>query len=281
MTTAEAVLLGPERALVGVYEAAADGRTDTAVLLLNAGLIHHAGPARLYVLLARALSASGIASVRFDLSGIGDSPPRLDNLPIFETAVIEPVEVMDDLARRGFRHFFLVGICAGAYCAYQVARRDTRVVAAVLVNPQDVAGDTGWETRAWARRYWANSIFRPGAWLNLLTGRVNYRRLARTLAGQLRGGVKSEPEAQSADAGIRGEIARMTATGQKFLFALSGKDVSREYLQVVLGDDLQALLEAGGVEVMTLEDADHLFTRCADQQALVQGIRDWVARVRP
>ena len=44
-----------------------------AILLPNAGATHHAGPNRLYVFLARALSRAGFRCIRFDLSGLGDS----------------------------------------------------------------------------------------------------------------------------------------------------------------------------------------------------------------
>jgi len=51
------------------------------VLLLNAGLIHHIGPARLWVSLARRFAAAGMRCLRFDLSGLGDSPVRPGSPP--------------------------------------------------------------------------------------------------------------------------------------------------------------------------------------------------------
>ncbi|MGA8008355.1 MAG: alpha/beta hydrolase, partial [Thiomonas sp.] len=43
------------------------------VLLFNAGVIHRVGAHRVNVKLARALAADGIATLRCDLHGMGDS----------------------------------------------------------------------------------------------------------------------------------------------------------------------------------------------------------------
>ena len=174
------VRFGAHRTLVGILTPAHGAATDMAVILLNAGLIHHVGPHRLHVRLARALAGIGVACLRFDFSGIGDSPARPDNLPIVEMVVREPCEAMDELERRGYKRFVLAGICSGAYSAFKATSVDARVVGAILINPQDFAAGQGGESQAWERRYLTRSVFRPRAWLNLLTGRVDYARIART-----------------------------------------------------------------------------------------------------
>ncbi|HHO68021.1 MAG TPA: alpha/beta hydrolase, partial [Gammaproteobacteria bacterium] len=68
------VTFGPERNLVGVLTQPDQVRPDLPVLVfLNAGLLHRVGPYRMHVDLARQLAARGYASLRFDLSGRGDS----------------------------------------------------------------------------------------------------------------------------------------------------------------------------------------------------------------
>ena len=88
-------LLGKRRSLVGIVT---DNETfsphqkrKTGAVLLNAGLIHHIGPNRIYVKLARQIAALGIVALRFDLSGIGDSLPRSDSLPR-EAAAVAPAK---------------------------------------------------------------------------------------------------------------------------------------------------------------------------------------------
>src|SRR5262245_3370773 len=109
----------------------------SAVILLNAGVIHRVGPSRLYVALARSMAAQGWTAVRFDHSGIGDSPARRDGLPFEQSAIVEAREVMDSLQReRGIDRFVLVGLCSGAVTAFEVAETDDRVTGAALINPQ-------------------------------------------------------------------------------------------------------------------------------------------------
>ena len=54
---------------------------NTAMILLNSGVIHRVGSCRLSVLLARAVcQAANIITVRFDFSGIGERcPPQRAN----------------------------------------------------------------------------------------------------------------------------------------------------------------------------------------------------------
>ena len=73
------VLMGRHKSLVGIFTESSQSPAVTApptVVLLNAGIVHRVGPNRMHVLLARALAAAGISSLRFDMSGIGDSPSR-------------------------------------------------------------------------------------------------------------------------------------------------------------------------------------------------------------
>jgi pimeloyl-ACP methyl ester carboxylesterase len=280
------LLFGPQHAQVGILHAppaAPTGGGTLAVVFINAGLIHHIGPNRLHVRLARALAADGIASLRIDLSGIGDSPPRADHLSIYELVRREPREAMDALAQRGFQRFILVGLCSGAYSAFHVACEDPRVAAAVMINPEDLSLD-GSESRgaderaAWARRYWTLSLFRPRAWLNLLSGRVNYRRLLATLSRQLRSA--PAPEETAARSALRSRVLQaLHARRLELLFMSSGDDVSREYLELVFDAATVAQAPAGTLQREVLEDCDHLFTRLEDQRRLVAWLVPWAARL--
>ena len=92
------------------------------VVFLNAGLLHHVGPARLWVDLARRFAAAGLRTVRFDLSGLGDSPNRPGQRRHFSY----PKEALGDIqaalvAMSPDRPLdaVLIGLCAGAYHAIE------------------------------------------------------------------------------------------------------------------------------------------------------------------
>jgi len=105
----EAIHFGASKSLVGIVtDPAEDGGARPAVILLNSGIFHRVGPNRLYVTLARRLALAGFVTLRFDLSGIGDSVIRRDNVPFERSSVLETQEAMAYLAAsRGVNHFLL------------------------------------------------------------------------------------------------------------------------------------------------------------------------------
>lgn len=128
-------------------DAATEGRP--AVVILNTGSNHRIGDARYAVLLARNLATHGIASLRVDLGGVGDSPRADDerllgggpdayrraSLRLYGRSHMEDVRsALDTLEARGFGPFFLVGICSGARAALDMALADPRVAGLALGN---------------------------------------------------------------------------------------------------------------------------------------------------
>src|SRR5438045_1954876 len=93
----EAVLFGEFRSLVGIVTEPTTQHPHLArqaVILLNPGIVHRVGPGRIYVKIARALAKMGFVILRFDLSGIGDSAVRHDNLRFEKSAGRETHEAM-------------------------------------------------------------------------------------------------------------------------------------------------------------------------------------------
>ncbi|QYZ65452.1 MAG: hypothetical protein OI74_16440 [Gammaproteobacteria bacterium (ex Lamellibrachia satsuma)] len=129
-------LFGSDGGLVGVSTEPSTLDADRpAVLLLNAGLLHHVGQNRLSVTLARALGELGWFTFRFDISGVGDSVTRKTAKPIQERSIDEIREAMDFLQqRRGINRFVLYGLCTGADNAFRAAVADERVCGAVLLE---------------------------------------------------------------------------------------------------------------------------------------------------
>jgi alpha-beta hydrolase superfamily lysophospholipase len=92
--------------------------TGPTAILLNAGVISHVGPSRLWVEFARRWAAGGVRVLRFDQSGLGDSPVRPGQR---EDQVYAP-EAFDDLgevvaamAAGDPRTVILSGLCSGGY----------------------------------------------------------------------------------------------------------------------------------------------------------------------
>jgi alpha/beta hydrolase family protein len=137
--TTERVIIVDDR-LVGILSEGAifdPPKRKMAVIFLNAGIIHRVGPGRLYVAMARKLSAAGVDACRFDFSGIGDSRENPDGTVSAKKFATDTAKVMDWIERSCEIHeFFLIGICLGAEVALDVCRNDGRVVGMALVNGQ-------------------------------------------------------------------------------------------------------------------------------------------------
>jgi dienelactone hydrolase len=132
---------GPENALFGMLcRPASHATTETAVVICNTGGDPHHGFARFSVRLARRLAAEGVASLRLDFAGLGDSPSRTAQGDEDVTHVFtvdrraDIAAAVTELQAAGYRRFAVNGLCSGAYHAFQAAVSDQRIDAQLLVN---------------------------------------------------------------------------------------------------------------------------------------------------
>ena len=125
---------GANSGLMGTLCAAAQPM-GVGVLLFNAGVVPRIGPNRLNVRIARALAARGIPSLRFDLSGRGDSAPARGMESYEQQAVADIRAAMSLLNERtGVSRFALMGMCSGAENAFHAALADERVIGVTLMD---------------------------------------------------------------------------------------------------------------------------------------------------
>ncbi len=104
--------------LFGIVTEASGPRTGPTVVLVNEGNTHHIGQARIWVDLARTLSASGRRVLRFDLSGNGDSgtwPGQAAHVVRAPEAIDDVYEAMAAIEPDDPTAVVLVGFCSGAY----------------------------------------------------------------------------------------------------------------------------------------------------------------------
>jgi pimeloyl-ACP methyl ester carboxylesterase len=256
------------------------GAVPVACLLLNAGLVHRVGPNRLHVRLARAFAEAGYTSLRFDLSGRGDSDTRSDGLPYIESSLAEIREAMDYLqASRGATRFVLMGICSGAANAFHAALVDARVAGAVMIDTY------AYPTRGYRLRYYGRRLLSASSWWNTLTGRnaLGRRLRGRTGADEPQDedlenpfGNAVVPPREAAAQALRTVLDR----GTRLLYLFTGSTGAFNYPgqfrdafpEVSLGDR---------VTVLYFPDADHTFTRLHNQQRLVATILRWLTATWP
>jgi pimeloyl-ACP methyl ester carboxylesterase len=284
----QAILFGPTHSLVGVVTDPPPpdcGRRLPGFLFLNAGLVHRVGPNRLYVMAARRLAASGFHGLRFDFSGIGDSPARADHLPFQKSAEAEVRIGMDWLSKaRRVDRFVLTGLCSGATFALQAACDDPRVVGVILINFQGpvTEGARSFVAQRAAMRYsWGVSLFSARSWGKVLTARADYRGILRSAAAKI-GDMFGSPGPRTPEAAADLErVQALLARRVRVLAIYSEGDPGWDYLGRQLGDLMGRDGGPSRPSVVKIPLADHTFTAPECQRHVLRVIDEWASRLLP
>lgn len=159
--------------LVGVLSRT-DRPATTGVLILVGGPQTRVGSHRQFALLARALAAGGVPTLRFDFRGMGDSEGEAAG---FEAVDDDIAAALDAFQRAcpALRRFVLWGLCDAASAAllYWRRRRDKRIVGLALLNPW-VRSEAGHD-RALLRHYYLDRLCQPAFWRKLFGGGLAWR----------------------------------------------------------------------------------------------------------
>lgn len=138
--------------LAGILTRPAAAAGPLACVLVNAGMVPKFGRYRLYPEIAWQLARHGVPTLRFDLSGMGDSRQASASLPLRERMHRDIADAVEHaLAVTGARGVVLGGLCSGGEDALRYAETDPRVRGVFLVDP------FAYRTPGWA---WRNAAFR-------------------------------------------------------------------------------------------------------------------------
>jgi hypothetical protein len=296
----EALMFGPGSQLLGILCEPAErneARTSDAVIFLNVGSNHRVGSNRMYVKMARSLAARGLTSLRFDVSGIGDSVSLAgnENRLYAKEAVLDVKAAMNELTSlREVRRFFLVGLCSGAYLAFQTAHVDARVAGQVLINTQTFRWKEGDSLEVSLRknyrstRFYTTEMWNPQVWGRVLRGEVNAKGIAGTLASRA---------LDRAKRGVEGSIARMRSgrleiddvaaqfkdilkRGTETLLVFGANDGGLDLMESHLGPGARKLDKFRNFQLEIVQGTDHTFTPLWSQAWLEKVVIDTVERWR-
>lgn len=107
------------------------------ILMVTSGAESRVGPARQWVELSRRWACEGLRVVRFDLSGMGDSPTRPgrpERWIYSRDALRDIAEAAAAVSPQDPGNIVLVGLCSGAYASL-VASAEVRPRAVIAINP--------------------------------------------------------------------------------------------------------------------------------------------------
>jgi pimeloyl-ACP methyl ester carboxylesterase len=279
---------GPEDRLIGTVTlcAAKSGATsDLGFVFFNAGVVHRIGPHRINVKLARALAKNGVASIRFDLAGLGDSGRHGLNATISysEQAAEDIRAAIDALAARSpATRFVLCAVCSGTVHSYAAAVRDPRIAGLILLDgymyPTTRAQFNFWTTRV-RRRLGRDGLI--GGIARLIKGAVTRDNAQARQEGREAASARGGP-GFFADRLPKAEFARLlnglASRGTRVLFVYAGSNLQHynyagQFKDAFSGHDLSPLIED-----RFLPYADHTMTRVAAQREFVELVAAWTSR---
>jgi alpha-beta hydrolase superfamily lysophospholipase len=262
-------------------------RAGTAVLLLNVGGNYRVGPNRVYVKLARDLAASGYRVLRMDVTGIGDS--RIEDGFSSDSmyrcdAVADVGAAIDMLRQRGCERIFLLGICSGAYLAFQTALHDTRIDGQMIVNARLLEWDAGkngpWQSSMQqyykSTRYYKQKLLDGTVYARVLRGEVDVLGIARRFIDLGRARLRRAIDRMLGRAPQEGVLAKMkhlSGRGVQTLVAMSEEDDGLDYVEFHLGKRGARMRGQPNFRMVLIEEADHTFSTVASQHALLKVVR--------
>jgi pimeloyl-ACP methyl ester carboxylesterase len=284
----------------------ASGENLPLILLVNAGSAYRIGPNRLYVLLARQLASQGFRCFRMDIGGLGDSLAsgcEGENNPYLATAFHDIEVALRDLeARVRAKRVVLMGLCSGAYFAFQSAVQIANpvLVESVLINPLTFFWKDGMSLEASPDtdiakfHYYFHAALQPSKWLKLLCGRTKtgigtalatfVRRWCRPYRADDKKGKPDNARPGNGSAShplhddLPADLERVARRGRQLACFFSKSDPGYSILNFRAKRKVRELFRAGKMKVFFCDGADHTFSRCASRLALARAISDYLAQ---
>ena len=277
------------------------------IVLLNAGSAYRIGPGRLHVELARQLAALGYPCLRLDLNGLGDSitvAPETENDSYAATAFRDVATVCDSLqALQPGRLIVLLGLCSGAYVAFQSAAQlpNPAIIESILINPlvffwEDgmTINDSTTDQLVARNEYW-HAIFKWSQWKLLLTGRTrmgfmgSLKRFFGRLAPRfLRSGKRGASQVKSpapqrtyghpARKDLPGDLQRVVSSSRTLAMFVSDNDPGHFLLMHQARRKATELMNQGKLQCHFIPAADHTFSTAQARETFYRSLTDYLHR---
>ena len=236
---------GAEHALFGIHTRARVRRRATSVVLANSGIVHRVGANRTTVVLARHLAAAGYESLRFDLSGLGDSPERTDGRGWEQSSPLELGAAVAAARRRpGVTDLVLYGNCGGAAKSFWTALKEPSVTGLLFTNPPPPPSDPDF-----------------GDWVER----------------SAHGNVLGDRHAES----VGEQLSILFDRGVRALFVYAEGDVGERYFEARLARPLRTYLDDGRLRIVSVASTNHTFASDRSRADLVRHAERWLSQNFP
>jgi hypothetical protein len=289
------IWLGADETLMGILCEPTHPRPNAPVVLIaNTGANPRYGNARVAVTVARWLASCGVASLRMDGAGIGDSAVATGErgVPYAAQGNLDVRAGLDALQARSAAPVVALGMCSGAYHALQTAFGDPRIRGLMLVNLQKFVWQDGESLSVVQRttfrttRFYLRNVATAATLQRLLHGEINVPGISRALAGRAarRVAAACDPlvrllRRQETPVGrVRRQVRELTRRAVPILFVLSGNDPGLDEIGEYFGAQGRHFRRLPNVTFDLLEGADHTLSSHWARQALMQRIAQYLHR---
>ncbi|WP_345813105.1 alpha/beta hydrolase [Paraburkholderia sp. PREW-6R] len=252
------------------------------MLITNTSMSSHLGDSRLSVRIAREMARQGIASLRIDARGIGESAPlppdvarRNPSGAIHANTTIEDVASAGAwLRKQGYDNVVSFGICSGAYSALRAALIEPAIAAVVTVNiqrfymPEGISVKEIVDQQVNSMAGYASSMFEWNKWRRLFSGERSPLPIARAILsqgtarlrlklGELRGSHDRSGPLQDMPMDPRSVVNALEHKGVRTLLIYGAFDSGLDQLTSHFGKNGKSLSRFTKVKAAVIADVDH------------------------
>ncbi len=290
------VRFGPDQRLFGIVCQPLGQKPSAVAILANSGRDYHIGWGRAAVEQARALAGRGVASLRFDGGGIGDSPASADapaEVLYSDDQIVDLRHAIDYVERLDAGPIAVVGRCSGAYGAFQVGVQDARVGTVVAINIMRFVWDpreTVADALQSAHRTVGGSLallFSRQSLRRLLSGNLRLKapimffakRLARAILSRQNRAGEGQPAIDLVSEGHRRFQVLDNRGGRLAILAAEG-DHSLGEFRTYMGRRGRRMRRYANASISIIPDADHNFTHTGARARLTEALCDVLASTK-
>lgn len=273
--------------LIGVVHHSPQQIGSKGVVMVVGGPQYRVGSHRQFVLLARALSNSGIPVLRFDYRGMGDSEGSLVGFDGIDKDISSAIDCLQQQLPE-IEDITLWGLCDAATASCFYAPTDLRVKGLVLLNPW-VRSKKG-EAKAYLKRYYLQRIVSSGFWLKIARGEFRVGASVNSFLEKLKSaslvGGTTETEGLAGSSipihhvhplPVRMYEALKSFSG-KCLIVLSGNDLTAVEFEDLLASNkkLSGLIKHRHFVIHRINKADHTFSRTVWKREVEKRTKEWL-----
>lgn len=258
---------------------------ETGVVIIVGGPQYRAGSHRQFTLLARQLAEQGIATIRFDYRGMGDSEGDMRNFEAIDADIKAAIDTFTTQTP-GIKQIVLWGLCDAASAALYYGHTDPRVRGMVLLNPW-VHTEAG-AARARLRHYYLARLLSKSFWAKLLSGEV---KIGTSLGEVAMSARQTSPPPNDSKAQLTSDprhkspdyIDHMLKSLRKFkgnvLFILSGQDLTAQEFMELTENSMNWKQATSSLKIdrKFLERANHTFSTRAWRDQVGNWTGQWLA----